>query len=382
MGVTHDPYRHDYFRGFRWSAGGETAPTRVLFILGSTAMSGGTYVILEHARWLADHGCEVELAAMHHPRADRGWHPALGGFEVRTLAEAEERSYDVAIATFWRTVYELPRFRARHHAYFVQSIESRFYGEDPLGGAVAPLADLTYTFGIPMITIAGWMQLYLAFRHGAPSFVVRNGIRKDLYTPVGPAVAPRVPGRLRVLVEGPTDVPMKNVLSAIRLARAGGADEVWLMGSSAAGAPVEVDRVFERVEVGATPAVYRSCDVLVKLSRVEGMFGPPLEMFHCGGTAVTYDVSGAEEYLESGVNSIVVPMGDEDGVIDAVRALRDDEGLLQRLRAAALVTATRWPDWSRASAEFARYVAAIARQAPPDDDGALRAITRAGRDLD
>ena len=66
------------------------------------------------------------------------------------------------------------------------------------------------------------------------------------------------------------------------------------------------DRVFERVAVESTPVIYRSCDVLVKLSQVEGMYGPPLEMFHCGGTVVTYDVTGHEEYVEHGVNGLVV----------------------------------------------------------------------------
>jgi hypothetical protein len=41
-----------------------------------------------------------------------------------------------------------------------------------------------------------------------------------------------------------------------------------------------------------TPLVYRSCDILGKLSYVEGMFGPPLEMFHCGWTAIVYNVTG------------------------------------------------------------------------------------------
>ena len=184
----------------------------------------------------------------------------------------------------------------------MQSIESRFYGESSDDRWAQPLAELTYTFGIPIVTIAAWMQVYLAFRHRAPAFLVRNGVRKDIYTPFGPALAERRPGHLRVLVEGPVSIPMKNVDAAIRLARAGGADEVWLMtGFGTGGAVAPADRVFERVNMEVTPLVYRSCDVLLKLSQVEGMYGPPLEMFHCGGTVVTYDVTGHEEYVVDGL---------------------------------------------------------------------------------
>jgi glycosyltransferase involved in cell wall biosynthesis len=139
--------------------------------------------------------------------------------------------------------------------------------------------------------------------------------------------------------------------------------------------------VFERVSVESTPTVYRSCDVLVKLSQVEGMYGPPLEMFHCGGTTVTYDVTGHEEYVEDGTNGIVVTMNDEQGVIDAVRRLKRDRSLLNRLRAGALATAATWPDWSESSSHFGRLIASVAHLPGPDNTQMLLAIRGAQRDF-
>jgi hypothetical protein len=52
-------------------------------------------------------------------------------------------------------------------------------------------------------------------------------------------------------------------------------------------------------------SVYRSCDDILKLSLVESMFGPPLEMFHCGGTAIVYNVTGHDEYIVHGRNALV-----------------------------------------------------------------------------
>lgn len=374
-----DPYLHEYFSRFSVTRSVADVPQRVVFAVGSTGVSGGTYVILEHARWLLDHGWCVVVAAMHHD-AGTQWHPALARIDVVSLEEAEHEEFDVAVATWWPTVYELPRLRARHYVYLVQSVEARFYGEDDHGRWAQSLAELTYTFGLTIITIAEWIQLYLAMRHRTPAFVVRNGIRKDVYNPMGPSVSPREPGRLRVLVEGPVEVPMKRVARAIALARAGGADEVWLMTGSVAGTRV-ADRVFERVSIESTPIIYRSCDVLVKLSQVEGMYGPPLEMFHCGGTLVTYDVTGHEEYVEHMVNGLVVPMNDEDAVIDAVRRLKRDPDLLARLRAGALVTAAKWPDWHESSAHFGRLVASIGALAGPDNGRMLLAIRGAQRDF-
>ena len=72
---------------------------------------------------------------------------------------------------------------------------------------------------------------------------------------------------------------IKNVPKTIEICRESEADEIWLLTSSAVDTYEGVDRVFSRLPIEDTAKVYRSCDVLVKLSLVEGMFGPPLEMF-------------------------------------------------------------------------------------------------------
>ena len=377
-----DPYLHEYFRRFRSTVREDDEQRSLLFVVHSTGISGGSYVFLQHAQFLAERGWRVGLAVRNREHGFTPWHPALESLAVMSIDEAAEQEFDIVMATWWPTVYELPRLRGRHFMYLVQSVESRFYGADPVDFDWAPpLAELTYSFGLPIVTVATWLQVYLAMRHKAPSFLVRNGIRKDVYVPFGPAVAPREPGRLRVLVEGPTNIPMKNVDASVRLAREGGADEVWLMMGCEGPQPPSVDRTFVKVPVESTPVIYRSCDVLLKLSQVEGMFGPPLEMFHCGGTAITYDVSGSEEYLVSGENSLVLPMHEEAAVADAVRALKTSPELLRKLCAGALGTAAGWPDWQSSSREFERVVAAVSRQPSPCHAQTMLAIKGASCEL-
>ena len=112
--------------------------------------------------------------------------------------------------------------------------------------------------------------------------------------------------------------------------------------------------------------MYRSCDALLKLSRVEGMFGPPLEMFHCGGTVVCNDVTGYDEYVVDGHNGLVAPMGDLDAAAALVARLREDRQLLDRLRGNALETAAHWPDWETSSRHFFHLLNVICNQPPAD----------------
>ena len=121
--------------------------------------------------------------------------------------------------------------------------------------------------------------------------------------------------------------------------------------------------------------------MLLKLSHVEGMYGPPLEMFHCGGTVITYDVTGHDEFVRDGVNGIVVPMYDRSGVIEAIRTVRDRPDLLRELRHGALRTARGWPDWEQSSSEFYDTLRLIARQPAPDHTHTMLAIRGAGAEL-
>jgi hypothetical protein len=364
-----DSFGHERYSRYSTRVDSVGRSRSVVFLVGSTAISGGTFVILQHALALKALGWNVTLACQMIDHGSDPWHPALDELDLVRIEDVGDLSFDVAVATWWRTVLEMHRVNARQYVYFVQSVESRFYGDDPILESIVGLVDQTYELDLLVITIAAWIQMYLFSEHGAPSLLVRNGIRKDLFASVGPRFAPLRQDGLRVLVEGPVGVPMKNVDAAVRLARAGGASEVWLVSGNAGESNHLVDRFFRTVRVEDMAMIYRSCDVLLKLSRVEGMFGPPLEMFHCGGTVITYDVTGFEEYVIDGINGLVVPMDDESGVIAAVHKLATDRSLLARLKHGALLTAAEWMDWEKSSREFAGFMNSIANL--PEKDYSL-----------
>ncbi|MFC7474685.1 glycosyltransferase [Dankookia sp. GCM10030260] len=347
---------------------------KLCVLMGSADISGGSYVIFEHCLHLLDAGFEVTVVTLD-PLPDRPvpWHRALTRLGFASFDAVAGVRFDLALATWWKTVYELHRIDAARYAYFVQSIESWFYPDSD--AAVRNLVNATYLLPLPGITEARWIRDHLRLRFGHDYHLVPNGCSKMLYAAAGPCIAPRTPGRLRILVEGPLGVDFKNVARSIALARRAGVGEVWLLTSSPVAAYPGVARVFSQVPAADCAAVYRSCDVLLKLSLVEGMFGPPLEMFHCGGTAIVYDVTGHDEYIVHDDNALVVATGDEAGVLAALHRLHSEPGLLPRLTAAAARTAAAWPDWDATSPGFATALHAIAAAPAALDRDRLRLST-------
>jgi len=342
----------------------------IAFLLGSPGISGGTNVILEHASLLQKSGHRVSVVLENDvSQSELSWHSAGEAITIVSLDRARAFHFDCAIATWWQSVSLLCHLKATRYVYFVQSIESRFFPDEDDStfekrdiSVIKDWIESTYRYPLPIITEARWIQHYLEKKYNHSPKLVRNGIRKDIYRSSGPVVSPRRPGQLRVLVEGPFGVFYKNVEKTIKLCQTAEVDEVWLLTSSKIDNYPGVDRCFSQVPIKDTAAIYRSCDVLVKLSTVEGMFGPPLEMFHCGGTAIVYDVTGYDEYIVHEQNALVVKTGNDEQVGVYLGELKNDKEMLDRLKKGAAETASSWPDWPASSAAFYDALEVICRR--------------------
>lgn len=348
---------------------------KVAFIVNDLALSGGIGVVVQHARQLHDHhDCEVWLV-LAREQDDPHWdHDPLAGLHVAQLAEARELEFDIAVSTWWETAFVLFDLKAARYVSFVQSLEDRFYSP----GQVERLgASLVLNLPVSFITEATWIRETLAdLRPDAPVHLVVNGVDKDVFAPV--AAIEREDARpLRVLVEGYADSWFKGVNDAIMA--------VGLMQEPHALTVVapsrhglhagDTARVIGPISQREMAEEYARTDVLVKLSRVEGMYGPPLEAFHKGATCVTTEVTGYDQYVRHGHNALVCDWDDPNGTARQLDLLARDRELLTRLRTNALATANAWPDWSQSGEQMAHALREIAAAPPPDPSaGAARML--------
>ena len=111
-----------------------------------------------------------------------------------------------------------------------------------------------------------------------------------------------------MLIEGNPGVWFKHVPEAIAATAlmTEPRDVTVVSGERSELADAPVDRVVGPLTHREMADLYADTDVLLKLSSVEGMFGPPLEAFHRGATCVVTPVTGHEEYVEHGFNGLVV----------------------------------------------------------------------------
>jgi glycosyltransferase involved in cell wall biosynthesis len=344
---------------------------KVAFLVNDLQLSGGIGVVVAHARQLHDHhGFDVSLVLAREQEDPHWQHEPLIGLPVVSLVDARSQHYDIVMSTWWETAFALFELRAERYVSFVQSLEDRFY----LPGHAERLgARLVLDLPVSFITEARWIADTLAdLRPDAPCYLVRNGIDKDVFASP-PRLEPRIGAPLRVLVEGYANVWFKGVNDAV--AAVGQMHEphhLTVVAPNRDGLVADAaDRVIGPVAQRELAALYAESDVLVKLSRVEGMYGPPLEAFHMGATCVTTEVTGHEEYIEHGVNALVCDWDDLRGTARQLDLLSRDRVLLHELRLGALQTAAHWPTWEQSGQFMAGALRAIRRDPPPAAPPAL-----------
>jgi glycosyltransferase involved in cell wall biosynthesis len=357
----------------------------VAFLVNDLQLSGGVGVVVQHARQLsAIDGWEVTLVLVREQEGP-SWHgyEHLPHLHVRTREQALGEHFDVAVATWWETTFTLFELSADRYAYFVQSLEDRFYRHDE---AERLGAGLTLDLPVTFITEAHWIRDTLAgLRPGAPCYLVRNGIDKEVFAPLEQAPI-NTADPLRVLIEGSPSSWFKHVHEAIDAASAMREPHhvTVVCGDRKALGDVVADDIVGPLSHREMAELYGQSDVVLKLSSVEGMFGPPLEGFHRGATCVVTPVTGAEEYVEHGWNGLLTDWEDLRGTARQLDLLARDRELLHFLRTNALETARAWPSWEQSSQFMAAALLAIAHEPPPDGGAAaarLLADLRGGIEL-
>jgi hypothetical protein len=342
---------------------------KIAFLLPHLGVGGGHSVVVAHARSAVAAGHAVTIAvSIGGPSELRP--SGIDEPRVASLTQASDTEYDIAIATWWQDIPLLSRVVAKRHTLFVQGMTDLSYlPDDPQRSLVRD----AFRVPLPGIAVSYGLRDQFRLEYGRELAVVLAGLDKSVFRPGGSEVRPARRDGVRVLVEGPLGVWHKNVVPALRLARSI-SDETWLLTSTNVGPISGVDRVFSRVPATDAAAVYRSCDVLLKLSEVEGLGLPSLEMFHCGGTVVAFDIPGVREYAEHGRNSLLAPAGDFELAGEHLSALLRDPSLLDTLKLGALETARDWPSDTKAGELFLGALDSLVETHPITDARVLRQL--------
>lgn len=315
---------------------------KIAYIIPSTGIGGGLAVVIQHTNRLIKKGYDVLLISTDGTDQITWTKCSAQVIPINSPKTYYFENIDLLIATFYDTVKFLEDIKSKRKLYFVQSDERRFFRENQR--ELIERVQETYETDYEFFTEAIWIQKWLKDEFNKDAYYVPNGLDPEIFHRTEPLE--KKGGKIRVLLEGPIDIWFKGMHDAYAAVRNLNV-ELWII--SSAGKPPSYwryDKFFEKVPMDEMKEIYSSCDILLKMSRVEGFFGPPLEAMACGCIPVVSKVTGYDEYIVDGENAMVVEMGDIKGAERVIQELMDNPNLRDELIRNGRETAKEW-SWER-----------------------------------
>lgn len=307
----------------------EKTERTAVFVFPSTEISGGLMVAQKHAAVLRRAGYQVTILAQSPTKLWLEYDGVL--FPVVKWHQEEVRAcFQKAVATMWSTVDFLENYgNIKERYYLVQNYEPDFYAP---GSFFRTKANSTYSLSIDIkyVTISMWCQEWLKDRFHKDSYYIRNGLVSEVFQ----KRKRDFKGKVRVLIEGDSEVPYKGVDESFKIANELDRDrfEVWYLSyNGKAKSWYKVDKFLHRVPYKEVGKIYEQCDILLKSSTLESFSYPPLEMMATGGFSVLIKNGGNVEYLEDGKNCLFYDQGDIKGAVALINRLVNDESLRMKL---------------------------------------------------
>lgn len=316
----------------------------IAFVLPSLATSGGVLVAFHHALFMREAGWDVLLISDGLERDD----VTFNGQEIFAISLHRSGifgSFDKCVATLWSTVLFVETYpNIRDRFYLVQGYETDFLA---VGHPLRFRVNQTYVSPVHLryVTISKWCQSWLQQDYERNARYAPNGLDASAF-----GCVPRdYSGKIRILIEGNCEAPLKNVDESFCIANA--LDpvkfEVWYMCYE--GKPKDwyrVDRLLEKVPYETVPQVYQKCHILLKTSVHESFSYPPLEMMSTGGIVVALLNDGNQEYIRNGENCLTYPRGDIDAGVAAIERICNNADLRRTLEESGIKTALE-RDWDK-----------------------------------
>lgn len=316
----------------------------IAYIVNALAISGGMQIVIRHVNELQKRGYNVCIISMADYDSSSWLKVNCPVYYIRNCSQEFLEGISIMIGTHWSTAPYVSLSKAKRKIYFVQSDERRFILEKKYNKNLISYITETYKADMEFMTEAIWIQRWLKDEFNKDAYYVPNGLDQQIFFKDKPILKKSV--KKRVLIEGQINFWLKGVEEAYEAVR--GLDcEIWIVSSW--GKPPKhwkYDKFFEKVPFEKMRNIYSACDIFIKMSKVEGFFGPPMEAMTCGCAVVVGKVSGYDEYIKHRYNALVVEKGDVQKAREYVNLLINDDILRNKLIENGLKVANNW-SWDR-----------------------------------
>ena len=333
----------------------------ITYIMVWTKVCGGSKIILEYANRLAKRGHKINIVTYdEYPK----WFSLSENVNFIKVTNGEDiinyiPESDVVVSTSWKCIRKAVKSNKGPVAFFEQG-GSHLFELDKLNDRKREIVQQRMRLPAFIYTVSQYSADKIKEIYGKDASIIYNALETSIFYP---RKEEKQKEETSITIVGSEDFKFKNIgeiLEVIRLLKRNYKIKLnWITQNNPKINEERKDAIVnpQQKVIGD---ILRNTDIYICNSEYEAFGLPTLEAMTCGAAVITTDTGGMRDFVQNGINALVINHHDKDDMKEKIEMLINDKKLMHKIAENGMKTALKF-NWDNSVINMEKYFRKIAK---------------------
>ena len=333
----------------------------ITYIMVWTKVCGGSKIILEYANRLAKRGHKINIVTYdEYPK----WFSLSENVNFIKVTNGEDiinyiPESDVVVSTSWKCIRKAVKSNKGPVAFFEQG-GSHLFELDKLNDRKREIVQQRMRLPAFIYTVSQYSADKIKEIYGKDASIIYNALETSIFYP---RKEEKQKEETSITIVGSEDFKFKNIgeiLEVIRLLKRNYKIKLNWITQNNPKINEEGKDAIVNPQQKVIGEILRNTDIYICNSEYEAFGLPTLEAMTCGAAVITTDTGGMRDFVQNGINALVINHHDKDDMKEKIEMLINDKKLIHKIAENGMKTALKF-NWDNSIINMEKYFRKIAK---------------------
>ena len=333
----------------------------ITYIMVWTKVCGGSKIILEYANRLAKRGHKINIVTYdEYPK----WFSLSENVNFIKVTNGEDiinyiPESDVVVSTSWKCIRKAVKSNKGPVAFFEQG-GSHLFELDKLNDRKREIVQQRMRLPAFIYTVSQYSADKIKEIYGKDASIIYNALETSIFYS---RKEEKQKEETSITIVGSEEFKFKNIgeiLEVIRLLKRNYKIKLNWITQNNPKINEEGKDAIVNPQQKVIGDVLRNTDIYICNSEYEAFGLPTLEAMTCGAAVITTDTGGMRDFVQNGINALVINHHDKDDMKEKIEMLINDKKLMHKIAENGMKTALKF-NWDNSVINMEKYFRKIAK---------------------
>ena len=333
----------------------------ITYIMVWTKVCGGSKIILEYANRLAKRGHKINIVTYdEYPK----WFSLSKNVNFIKVPNGEDiinyiPESDVVVSTSWKCIRKAVKSNKGPVAFFEQG-GSHLFELDKLNDRKREIVQQRMRLPAFIYTVSQYSADKIKEIYGKDASIIYNALETSIFYS---RKEEKQKEETSITIVGSEEFKFKNIgeiLEVIRLLKRNYKIKLNWITQNNPKINEEGKDAIVNPQQKVIGDVLRNTDIYICNSEYEAFGLPTLEAMTCGAAVITTDTGGMRDFVQNGINALVINHHDKDDMKEKIEMLINDKKLMHKIAENGMKTALKF-NWDNSIINMEKYFRKIAK---------------------